>query len=76
MIRLTKPQVELALALKNFVRRQQPAVATGEYNLKRAEELLAQANTTGLPDAAWFDLYLQIEQHKHEISGDYYPGLG
>lgn len=75
MMRLTRPQVELALAHKDFVRRQQPAVATVEYNVQRAEELLAQAYATGLPDAAWFDLYLQVEQHRDEISGAYYPSV-
>jgi hypothetical protein len=75
MMRLTRPQVELALTLKDFARRQQPAVATVEYNLKRAEELLAQAYAIGLPDAAWFDLYLQVKQHRHEISGEYYPSV-
>lgn len=75
LLRLSKPQVELALALKDFVRRQQGAVSTSQYNQGRAEELLAQANATGLPESAWFDLYLQIEQHRHEISGDYYPSV-
>lgn len=75
VFRLSKPQVELALALKSFVRRQQAAVTTAEYNLTRAEELLAQAQAAGLSDAVWFDLYLQTEQHRHEISTDYYPSV-
>ncbi|TMJ14397.1 MAG: hypothetical protein E6G94_09725 [Alphaproteobacteria bacterium] len=73
--KLTKQQVELALALKDFVRRQQQAVATPDYNVARAEELLEQARISGLPDAAWFDLFLQIQQHRHEISGDFYPSV-